>query len=239
MAEPLVFLPGLMCDARVFWPQIAELSATTAVTVAPITQGERIDEIASGLLDILPMKFALTGLGLGGMVALEIVRRAPNRVTRLALMDTSPLAGTPQASAMRELLIVKAKSGRLEDVMRSEIPLAALAQGPNRAAVMEILLDMADTLGVDVYLKQARALQRVRDQQAVLRKLRCPTLVMCGEADTINTVKRHSFMAELIPTGFLRVIEGAGHVPTLEQPQAVTDALIQWMQMSAAPAMAR
>lgn len=239
MAEPLVFLPGLMCDARVFWPQIAELSATTAVTVAPITQGERIDEIASGLLDILPMKFALAGLGLGGMVALEIVRRAPNRVTRLALMDTSPLAGTPQASAMRELLIVKAKSGRLDDVMRSEIPLAALAQGPNRAAVMEILLDMADTLGVDVYLKQARALQRVRDQQAVLRKLRCPTLVMCGEADTINTVKRHSFMAELIPTGFLRVIEGAGHVPTLEQPQAVTDALIQWMQMSAAPAMAR
>ena len=239
MAEPLVFLPGLMCDARVFWPQIAELSATTAVTVAPITQGERIDEIASGLLDILPMKFALAGLGLGGMVALEIVRRAPNRVTRLALMDTSPLAGTPQASAMRELLIVKAKSGRLEDVMRSEIPLTALAQGPNRAAVMEILLDMADTLGVEVYLKQARALQRVRDQQAVLRKLRCPTLVMCGEADTINTVKRHSFMAELIPTGFLRVIEGAGHVPTLEQPQAVTDALIQWMQMSAAPAMAR
>ncbi|MFT7135876.1 MAG: pimeloyl-ACP methyl ester carboxylesterase, partial [Akkermansiaceae bacterium] len=177
MAEPLVFLPGLMCDARVFWPQIAELSATTAVTVAPITQGERIDEIASGLLDILPMKFALAGLGLGGMVALEIVRRAPNRVTRLALMDTSPMAGTPQASAMRELLIVKAKSGRLDDVMRSEIPLAALAQGPSRGAVMEILLDMADTLGVEVYLKQARALQRARDQQAVLRKLRCPTLV--------------------------------------------------------------
>ncbi len=230
MVEPLVLLPGLMCDARVFWPQIAELSARLAVTVAPITQGERIDEIASGLLDLLPQKFALAGLGLGGMVALEIVRRAPDRVTRLALMDTTPLAGTPQGSAMRELLIVKAKSGRLADVMREEVPLSALAHGPSRAAVMDILLDMADTLGVDVYLKQARALQRSRDQQAVLRKLRCPTLVMCGAADTINTVKRHSFMAELIPGGSLQVIEGAGHIPTLEQPQAVTDALIQWMR---------
>ncbi len=230
MAEPLVLLPGLMCDARVFWPQIAELSATLAVTVAPITQGERIDEIASGLLDLLPQKFALAGLGLGGMVALEIVRRAPDRVTRLALMDTTPLAGTPQASAMRELQIVKAKSGRLKDVMREEVPLTALAQGPNRAAVMEILLDMADTLGLEVYLKQARALQRSRDQQAVLRKLRCPTLVLCGAADTINTVKRHSFMAELIPSASLQVIEGAGHIPTLEQPEAVTDALIHWMR---------
>lgn len=230
MAEPLVLLPGLMCDARVFWPQIAELSARLAVTVAPITQGERIDEIASGLLDLLPQKFALAGLGLGGMVALEIVRRAPDRVTRLALMDTTPLAGTPQGSAMRELLIVKAKSGRLADVMREEVPLSALAQGPSRAAVMDILLDMADTLGVEIYLKQARALQRSRDQQAVLRKLRCPTLVMCGAADTINTLKRHSFMAELIPGGSLQVIEGAGHIPTLEQPQAVTDALIQWMR---------
>jgi pimeloyl-ACP methyl ester carboxylesterase len=230
MAEALVLLPGLMCDARVFWPQIAELSATTAVTVAPITQGERIDEIASGLLDLLPHKFALAGLGMGGMVALEIARRAPNRVSRLGLIDTSPLGETPQSSAIRELRIVKAKSGKIMDVMREEVPQTALAAGPNRAAIMDILLDMADTLGPDVYLKQARALQRSGDQQAVLRKLRCPTLVMCGEADSINPVKRHSFMAELIPNAVLQVIAGAGHVPTLEQPQAVTDALINWMR---------
>jgi len=150
MAEALVLLPGLMCDARVFWPQIAELSATTAVTVAPITQGERIDEIASGLLDLLPHKFALAGLGMGGMVALEIARRAPNRVSRLGLIDTSPLGETPQSSAIRELRIVKAKSGKIMDVMREEVPQTALAAGPNRAAIMDILLDMADTLGPDV-----------------------------------------------------------------------------------------
>lgn len=220
-----------MCDARVFWPQIAELSATMAVTVAPITQGERIDEIASGLLDVLPQKFALAGFAMGGTVALEIARRAPNRVTRLALIDTSPLGVTPQASAMRELRIVKAKSGKLIDVMREEIPQTALAAGPDRGAIIDIMLDMADTLGVEVYVKQARALQRCGDQQAILRKLRCPTLVMCGAYDSINPVKRHSFMAELIPHAVLRVIEGAGHVPMLEQPQATTAALADWMRL--------
>ncbi len=170
MADPLVFLPGLMSDARVFWPQIAELSAKTAVTVAPITQGERIEEIASGLLDQLPKRFALAGLGLGGAVALEILRRAPDRLTRLALIDASPLAETPQSAAAREMLIVKVKSGRLADAMREELNPVWLAPGPDRAAILEIALDMADTLGPEVYVRQARALQRARDQQAVLRK---------------------------------------------------------------------
>lgn len=231
MAEPLVLLPGLMCDARVFWPQIAELSAKVAVTAAPVTQGERIEEIASGLLDQLPAKFALAGLGMGGSVALEILRRAPDRITRIALIDTSPLAETPQAAAAREMLIVKARSGRITDVIRAEVQPTYLAPGPERAAVMDIVLDMADTLGPDIYVRQARAMQRCKDQQAVLRKCKVPTLVMCGEFDKINPVKRHSFMAELIPNATLVVIEGAGHLPTLEQPEATTAALRNWLKM--------
>ncbi len=231
MAEPLVLLPGLMCDARVFWPQIAELSARLAVTVAPVTQGERIEEIASGLLDQLPKRFALAGLGIGGAVAMELMRRAPDRVSRIALIDTTPLAETPQAAAAREMMIVKARSGRMADVMRQEVQPTYLAPGPERAAVMEIVLDMADTLGPDVYVRQSRALQRCRDQQAVLRKCKAPALVMCGEFDKINPIKRHSFMAELIPNAILKVIEGAGHLPTLEQPEATTAALLEWMKM--------
>jgi pimeloyl-ACP methyl ester carboxylesterase len=233
MADPLVLLPGLMSDARVFWPQIAELSAKTAVTVAPITQGERIEEIASGLLD---QRFALAGLGLGGAVALEILRRAPDRLTRLALIDASPLAETPQSAAAREMLIVKVKSGRLADAMREELNPVWLAPGPDRAAILEIALDMADTLGPEVYVRQARALQRARDQQAVLRKCKVPTLVMCGEVGRLNPVKRHSFMAELLPYAILRVIEGAGHLPTLEQPEATTAAIKEWLKMPLTPA---
>lgn len=229
MAEPIVLLPGLMCDARVFWPQIAELSASFAVTAAPVTQGERIEEIASGLLDQLPKRFALAGLGLGGIVALEILCRAPDRVARIALIGTSMLAETPQVAAARELRIVKAKTGRMADVIREEVQPTYLAPGPDRAAVLDIAIDMADTLGPEIYIRQSRALQRCKDQQATLRKCKVPTMVICGAHDKINPVKRQSFMAELIPHASLRVIEDAGHLPTLEQPAATTQALRDWL----------
>lgn len=232
MAEPLVLLPAMMCDARVFWPQIAELSATTAVTIAPVTQGERVEEIASGLLDQLPKRFALAGLGMGGAVALELLRRAPDRISRIALIDTSPLAETPQAAAAREMLIVKAKAARMSDVMQQEVMPHHLAPGPDKAAIMDLVMDMAETLGPEIYVRQARAMQRGKDQQAVLRKCKVPALVMCGEFDKINTVKRHSFMAELIPRAHLTVISGSGHLPTLEKPRQTTAALRDWMAMT-------
>lgn len=178
MAEPVVFLPGLMCDARLFGPQIAEMSADAAVMVAPITHGERIEEIASGLLDQLPLRFALAGLSMGGIVAMEILRRAPDRITRLALMDTNPLAETPQVAAAREPQIVAARTGRMLDVMREEMKPNYLAPCPQRQDVLDLVMDMADALGPEVFVRQSRALQRRRDQQEVLRKCKVPALVL-------------------------------------------------------------
>jgi pimeloyl-ACP methyl ester carboxylesterase len=219
----------MMCDARLFGPQIAELSAEFAVTVAPLSQGERVEEMASSLLDLLPGRFALAGQGLGGVVAMELLRRAPDRLSRIALMGTGPLAETPVAAAAREQLIVKARAGRLDEVMQSELRAEALAAGPDQAEVLALVMDMAEVLGPQVYVRQARALQRRRDQQAVLRKSRLPTMVLCGAEDGLVPVKRHSFMAELIPHARLEVIEGAGHFPSLEQPAATTAALRAWM----------
>lgn len=230
MAEPLVFLPGMMCDARLFGPQIAELSATFSIMVSPITRGERIEEIASGLLDELPARFALAGLSMGGIVAMELLRRAPDRISRIALMDTSPLAETPQGSTAREPQIVRARSGRLLDMMRDEVLPTYLGPGPFRAEITELMLDMADALGPEVFVRQSRALQRRRDQQGTLRKCKVPTLVLCGEHDALCPVKRHSFMAELIPGAELRILEGAGHLPTLEAPAETTQALRDWMR---------
>ncbi|MFK7837270.1 MAG: alpha/beta fold hydrolase [Sulfitobacter sp.] len=230
MAEPLVLLPGMMCDARLFGPQIAELSADMAVMVAPVTQGERIEEIASGLLDLLPSRFALAGLSMGGIVAMELLRRAPDRITRIALMDTNPLAETPVIAANREPQIVKVRSGRLLEVMRDEMKPNYLAPGPQRAEVLELVMHMAEVLGPEVFIRQSRALQRRRDQQSVLRKCRTPALILCGEHDQLCPVKRHTFMAELIPYAELVVLENAGHLPTLEQPAATTAALRKWMQ---------
>jgi pimeloyl-ACP methyl ester carboxylesterase len=230
MAEPLVLLPGMMCDARLFGPQIAELSADTAVMIAPITQGERVEEIASGLLDLLPKRFALVGFGMGGVVAMELLRRAPDRVARIALMDTHPLAETPQAAAAREPQIVRVRTGRLLEVMQNEIKPKDLGPGPDRAAVLDLVMDMAETLGPEVFVRQARALQRRKDQQATLRRCKVPALILCGAHDAIAPVKRHSFMAELIPYAVLKVIQDAGHLPMLEQPEQTTAALREWMR---------
>jgi pimeloyl-ACP methyl ester carboxylesterase len=229
MAEPLVLLPGMMCDARLFGPQIAALSADTAVMVAPITRGERIEEIASGLLDLLPRRFALAGLSMGGIVAMEILRRAPDRVTRMALMDTNPLAETPQVAAAREPQIVAARSGRMLEVMREEMKPNYLAPGPNQRPVLDLVMDMAASLGPDVFVRQSRALQRRSDQQGTLCKISVPTLVLCGRHDALCPVKRHEFMAQLIPGADLCIVEEAGHLPTLEQPDDTTRALRRWM----------
>ncbi|WP_299788847.1 alpha/beta hydrolase [uncultured Marivita sp.] len=229
MIEPIVFLPGMMCDARLFEPQIRAFSATHPVMVAPITHGQRVEEIASGLLPLLPQKFALAGLSMGGIVAMEVLRRAPERVTRVALMDTNCLAETPQVAANREPQIVKVRSGKLTEVMRDELKPNYLAPGPRRPAVLQTVMDMAHTLGPEVFVHQSRALQRRRDQQSTLRKIKQPALVLCGAHDALCPVKRHTFMAELIPHARLVVLDDAGHLPTLETPDETNDALWEWL----------
>lgn len=231
MIEPLVLLPGLMGDARLFQPQIAQLSRDRAVTVAPIGGGDRIEEIASGLLDQLPHRFALAGLSMGGVVALELVRRAPDRVTRLCLMATDAQADTPQIAANREELIVGAQAGRLQEVMRKVIGTNILAPGPQRLPILDDMLQMATELGPDLFVRQMRALQRRPDQQGTLRRIKVPTLVLCGAHDTLTPVRKHSFMAELIPEAVLHVVNDSGHLPTLEAPEETTAALIDWLNI--------
>ncbi len=231
MQEPVVLLPGMMCDARLFAHQVTSLSADHAVTVAPVTQGERISEIASGLLSVLPAKFALAGLSMGGIVAMEILRKAPDRVTRIALMDTSPLAETPEGAAAYEPMIVGARAGRLQEVLSGFMKPDYLAPGVHRGAVLAQMIEMGMDLGPEILVRQARALQRRPDQQKTLRQCRAPAMVLCGEHDGLTPLKRHSFMAELIPHAELRVIAGAGHLPVLEQPDATTKALRDWLKM--------
>ncbi|MHA7866865.1 MAG: alpha/beta fold hydrolase [Salipiger thiooxidans] len=235
MAEPLVLLPDLMCDARLFGPQIADLSREMAVTVAPVSSGERVEEVASALLDVLPRRFALVGLGLGGMVAMELQRRAPDRVARLMLISTTPLAETPQQAAELDPLIIKARTGRLREAVRALRPVDCLAPGPFRMEIQAMLDEMAEGLGVDVFTRQIRVLQRRRDQQSALRKLRVPVTVLCGAHDITLPVKRHAFLAELIPGARLEVIEDAGHLPPLEAPDAVSDAIRDWLQAPMLP----
>jgi len=169
MTEPLVLVPGMMCDDRVFTPQIRAFGSERAIMIAPIAQGERIEEIAAKLLDQLPERFALLGHSMGGFVAMEILKRIPRRITRLCLMSTNPLPESPAFAATREPLIIGAQSGRLDEIMREMMPADFLASGPNRLEIQNALADMADDLGPDVFVAQSRALQRRPDQQGTLR----------------------------------------------------------------------
>lgn len=226
---PLVLLPGMMCDARLFAPQVAMLSVATSVMVSPVTGAGNVQELAARVLRDAPDRFALGGLSMGGIVAMEVARMAPDRLAGLILMDTNPLPEPPAKAAEREPQIIAVRTGRLRDVMAEEMKPAYLAPGPQRQEVLDLVLDMAMTLGAEVFVEQSRALQRRPDQQATLRRLRCPALVMCGEEDRLCPVSRHELMAGLLPKATLRVIAGAGHLPTLEQPRAVTAALADFL----------
>lgn len=229
MTEPLVLLPGMMSDERVFAPQIRAFGAERAIMVAPITRHDRIEGIVSDLLDQLPERFALAGHSMGGIVAMEVLRRAPKRVIRLCLLDTNPMPEPPAFAALREPMIVGAQSGRLDEVMRDSMPSDFLAPGPGRLDIMNLLADMTSDLGAEVFVRQSRALQRRPDQQSTLRKCAVPTRIICGESDPLTPVRRHEFMAKLIPDATLTIISGAGHMPTLEQPAATTQAMRDWL----------
>ncbi len=229
VVEPLVLLPGMMCDARLFGPQIKALGGGRAIHLPPVGQRDRIEQIATDILNAAPKRFALAGLSLGGIIAMEVVRQAPKRVSKLALMDTNPLAETPQIAASREPQIVKVMAGKLAEVMRDEMKPNYLAPGPQRQEVLDVMLTMALDQGEGVFLRQSRALQRRIDQQGTLRKLRIPTLVLCGEHDALCPVRRHENMADLIPNARLVIVKDAGHLPTLEQPDRVTEAMLEWL----------
>ena len=232
MIEPVVFLPGMMCDARLYEPQIRAFSATHPVMVAPITHGQRIEEIASAILPLLPPKFALAGLSMGGIVAMEVLRQAPERVERLAVLDTNPLAETPEVKARRAPQMAAVREGRLRQVMRDEMKPNYLADGPRQGAILDLCMAMATDLGPDVFLRQSQALMDRIDQRATLSAYTGKTLVLCGRADGLCPVERHQLMHDLLPNSALTIIEDAGHLPTLEQPQETTAALIRWLEDS-------
>lgn len=227
--EALVMIPPMLSDGRVFAPQIQVLSRAHAVMVAPTTCGERIEEIASQILSWSPSKFALCGMGMGGMVAMELMRRAPDRITRIALISTNAQADTPDAAAAREPHIIAALSGRWDDVLQHEINSTWMAPTTDKVELVRQLTEMGHDVGAAAYVKQARALQRRKDQQATLRQIQQPTTVICGRHDGQYRLKRHEFLAELVPYAKLEIIEDAGYIPTIEAPDATTDALHRWM----------
>lgn len=229
MQAPLLLLPGMMCDARLFSPQIAAFSAERPVMVAPMTARDSIEALASDILRHAPPRFALTGLSMGGIVAMEIIARAPDRVTHLALLDTNPAAEPPARANARLPQIEAVRAGHLRRVMRDEMKPNYLSDGPRKGQILDLCMAMAEALGPEVFAKQSHALASRPDQCDALRRVTVPTLVLCGKDDTLCPLDRHELLRDLIPAATLSVIEGAGHLPTLEQPERTNAALRDWL----------
>ncbi len=228
MDEPLVFMAGFLADARLYGPQLTELGLERTVIHVPLV-GDSVEDMAGHALQSLPARFALTGHSLGGMVAMEILRTAPDRVTRIALMDTNAQAETPSAAAAREARIVGAKAGRLAESLAEELRPDGLADSPDRDDIYRLWFQMGLDQGAENFVRQSRAMQRRPDQQPHLRRARLPALLLCGAEDRITPPRRHEFVAALMLRADLALIEGAGHVPMLERPDLVTAALREWL----------
>ena len=229
MTLPLVLLPGMMCDARLFAPQVAAFGQDRDVRVLPLSEGNTIAAIARAVLAQAPPRFALAGLSMGGIVAMEIMEQAPERVDRLALMDTNPRAEAEEVRARRLPQIDKARNGRLRAVMRDEMKPNYLADGPQKHEILDLCMDMAMALGPEVFVAQSLALRDRADRCDTLRRVAVPALILCGEDDRLCPIERHELMHGLIRGSRLHIIPGAAHLPPLERPDATNAALAQWL----------
>ncbi len=222
-------VPGMMCDERIFSPQIEELSKNLEVTVADISSFPTVRELASDLLKKAPKSFSLLGHSMGGIVAMEIYSQEPNRIEKLILMDTNPKAELDEVKLKREPQIKDVREGRLLEVMRDEMKPNYLAESENKSSVLDVCMDMALSLGPDVFINQSRALQKRADQLNTIQSINIPVLIMCGSEDKLCTVERHEMMHNMISDSDLKIINNAGHMPTLEQPRETTEVLKEWL----------
>lgn len=222
-------VPGMMCDERIFSPQIEELSKNLEVTVADISNFPSVSELASDVLKKAPKSFSLLGHSMGGIVAMEIYSQEPKRIEKLILMDTNPKAELDEVKLKREPQIREVNKGKLLEVMRDEMKPNYLAESENKRSVLNVCMDMALTLGPDVFINQSRALQSRLDQQNTIQSIKIPVLIMCGSEDKLCPVERHEMMHNMISDSDLIIINNAGHMPTLEQPRETTEVIKEWL----------
>lgn len=229
--ETLLFLPGMMCDARLFGPQIEVFAPEYNVVVGALDSASTISEIAGHLLQSIPDgPLNIAGLSMGGIIAMEMAKLAPERLHRLALLDTNHLADTPERVVMRNTQIAKIEAGHLHDIVVDEMKPTYLAQQHRlNEDLLTLLIDMAMELGPEVFTKQSLALRDRPDQSDTLRCITAPTLILCGEEDTLCPFMRHEAMAKLVSGAELVSIADAGHITTLENPMAVNAALAKWL----------
>ncbi len=227
--QSLVLLPGLLCDPRLWAHQADSLSDIADVTVADMTRDDSMAGMAKRALDAAPERFALAGLSMGGYVALEVMRQAPDRVTRLALLDTGSRADTREQTTRRRDLIALADRGEFRAVSPRLLPLFVHEDRLDDEDLVADIQAMADAVGKEAFLRQQKAIMNRPDSRPGLPAIACLTLVLCGRQDVLTPPELSEEMASLIPGAELVMIDGCGHLSTMEQPDAVNAAMRSWL----------
>ncbi|WP_135078394.1 alpha/beta fold hydrolase [Terasakiella sp. SH-1] len=230
MKETLFLLPGLLCDRGLWRHQIETLSQDYDIRVADFSHGDSISAFADHILEAAPPRFSVAGLSMGGYVAFELLRRAPDRINRVALLDTSPFADAPEHREFRLSTMEMAKDHGLEEVMNLLLGRLIHPQRYEDEELVKAIDAMAHRVGIDGFLCQQTALLNRPDSFADLKGIDCPVLIVVGRQDGMTPVKVARQMAEEILNSSLVEIENCGHLSTMEQPEAVTALLRYWLQ---------
>ncbi len=230
---PLLALPGLLCDERLWQRQVADLLPDHQVTSFALTEHDSMAALAAAALARAPAgRFALAGLSMGGYLALEIMRRAPERVAALALFDTSARPDTPEQTRMRRAAIAQS-AGDFDAVVRALLPRLVHPSRLDDAGLAATIAAMARAVGRDGYERQQEAIIGRADSRPTLAQIRCPTFVVCGREDALTPLELSEELAAGIVGSRLVVIEESGHMTAIERPREVTAALRTWLAAGA------
>lgn len=238
MSLPIILIPGLAADAAMWAAQHAALAAAGHhVHVTDVHfRFPTLPEMAQALLAEHPGGLVLCGASMGGMVAFEVQRQAPDRVRGLALLGTSARPDSPEVAALRAAAFKLIADGRYEEMIRANVPYSFHASRLGEPALVEAYVDLLLRAGSEQLVKQNRAVAMRPDSRPGLAAIRCPTLVLCGDADAVTTVEASREIAQAVPGAEFGLIADCGHMLTMERPQQVNAALLGWLARQFAPA---
>lgn len=239
--QPLLLIPGTLCDERLWAPQLAALGERADIRVPRLDASDDLEALARDILDQAPWpRFSVAGLSMGGILALALMRLAPERIERLALLDTNPFAEASERQAQRADDIAQAEALGMAryagEVLAPLYPAEGAAEDPEHSA---LVVAMAEREGLETFRRQAIALRDRPDGSAALATIAAPTLVLCGDGDRLCPVSRHTYLAEHIPEAELVILEDVGHLSTLQAPEAVNQALSRWLDRAPQPMPSR
>jgi pimeloyl-ACP methyl ester carboxylesterase len=228
---PILLVPGLGGSPRIYAPVAPALWLYGPVTVANHIRDNNMGAIARRILAEAPPRFALAGHSMGGYIAFEIMRQAPQRVAKLALINTQARPDPPEATARRRGQIARTQAGEYHAVLDDLFPGFVHPSRRDDAELRQLVHDMGDDIGADAFIRQQTAIISRPDSRPSLAWIRCPTLVLTGDEDNTIPNSLSVEMADGIHGAKLTIIPHCGHLPQLEQPQATTDALVEWLRI--------